>query len=98
MGYDLKGMITPITREKLQEADCIVIFDAEHRNAITRVLDYTNWDRIIMFDKQAFGTDTAVMDPHYQTDAVYQSVASHIVKGCKRMIEQWRDNPPTHKV
>ena len=95
---DLKGMTTPITREKLQEADCIVIFDAEHRNAITRVLDYTNWDRIIMFDKQAFGTDTAVMDPHYQTDAVYQSVALHIVEGCKRMIEQWRDNPPTHQV
>lgn len=35
---------------------------------------------------------------HYQTDAVYQSVASHIVEGCMRMIEQWRDNPPTHKV
>ena len=93
LGYDLKGMTTPITREKLHEADCIVIFDAEHRNAISRVLDYANWDRIIMFDKQAFGTDTAVMDPHYQTDAVYQSVASHIVEGCKRMIEQWRDNP-----
>ncbi len=52
LGYDLKGMTTPITREKLQEADCIVIFDAEHRNAITRVLDYTNWYRIIMFDKR----------------------------------------------
>lgn len=98
LGYDLKGMTTPITREKLQEADCIVIFDAEHRNAISRVLDYANWDRIVMFDKLAFGTDTAVIDPHYQTDAVYQSVASHIVEGCKRMIEQWRDNPPTHKV
>ena len=92
------NMALSATREKLHEADCIVIFDAEHRNAITRVLDYTNWDRIIMFDKQAFGTDTAVMDPHYQTDAVYQSVASHIVEGCKRMIEQWRDNPPTHQV
>ena len=51
-----------------------------------------------MFDKLAFGTDTAVMDPHYQTDAVYQSVASHIVDGCKRMIEHWRENLPTHKV
>lgn len=98
LDYDLKGMTTPITHEKLQEADCIVIFDAEHRNAITRVLDYTNWDRIVMFDKLAFGTDTAVMDPHYQTDAIYRSVASHIVEGCKRIIEQWRDNPPTHKV
>lgn len=98
LGYDLKGMATSITREKLQEADSIVIFEAEHRNAISRVLDYANWDRIVMFDKLAFGTDAAVMDPHYQTYAVYQSVASHIVEGCKRMIDQWKNNPPTHKV
>ena len=97
LGYDLKGVTTPITREKLQEADCIVIFDTEHRNAITRVLDYAHWDRIILFDKLAFGTDGAVMDPHYQTDAVYRSVASHIVEGCKRMIERWKTVPPIHE-
>ena len=60
----LKGVTTPITREYLQKADCIVVFGAEHRNAITRVLDYTNWDRIVLFDKLAFDTDTVVMDPH----------------------------------
>lgn len=98
LGYDLKGKTTPITRDDLYEADSIVIFDAEHRNAITKVLDYAHWDRIVMFNKLAFGTDTAVMDPHYQSDAVYRSVASHIVEGCKRMIDLWRNNPPTHKV
>ena len=97
LGYDLKGITTPITRENLQEADSIVVFDEGHRNTITRVLDYAHWDRIVMFDKLAFGTDTAVMDPHYQSDAVYRSVASHIVEGCKRMIERWRNNSPTHK-
>ena len=91
----LKGVTTLITCEYLQKADCIVVFDAEHRNAITRVLDYTNWDRIVLFDKLAFGTDTVVMDPHYQIDAVYRSVALHIEDGCKRMIEQWRRIPPT---
>ena len=91
----LKGVTTPITREYLQKADCIVVFDAEHRNAITRVLDYTNWDRIVLFDKLAFGTDIVVMDPHYQTNAAYRSVALHIEDGCKRMIEQWRRIPPT---
>lgn len=34
-GYDLKGITTPITRENLQEADSIVVFDEGHRNAIT---------------------------------------------------------------
>ncbi len=97
LGYDLKGITTPITRENLQEADSIVVFDEGHRNTITRVLDYAHWDRIVMFDKLAFGTDTAVMDPHYQSDAVYRSVASHIVEGCKRMIERWKNIPPTHK-
>lgn len=91
LGYELKGVTTPITREKLSEADCIVIFDEEHRNAISRVLDYENWDRIVMFNKVAFGTDGAVADPHYQSDAVYRSVAKHIEEGCRRMIGQWQD-------
>lgn len=91
----LEGVTTPITCEYLQKADCIVVFDAEHRNAITRVLDYTNWDRIVLFDKLAFGTDIVVMDPHYQTNVVYRSVALHIEDGCKRMIEPWRRIPPT---
>lgn len=97
LGYELNGVTTPITREELMDSDCIVVFDMEHRNAVTRVLDYPNWDRIVMFDKLAFGTDTAVMDPHYQTDYVYRSVASHIVEGCKRIVEQWRETPPAHK-
>ena len=93
LGYDLSGMTTAITRERLMAADEVIIFDERHRDAITRVLDYSHWNRIVLFNKIAFDEDSNVEDPHFQTEAVYRHVAQHIEIGCKRLIERWKLQP-----
>lgn len=98
MGYHLTGTTTYMTRERLLSADIIVGFDASHRNAITKEVDYSHWNRIVLFDKLAFGTDTYVEDPHYQTATVYRRVAKHIEEGCKRLVKKWAETPPKPKV
>ena len=88
LGYELSGTTTAMTRERLMAADAVVVFDERHRDAITRVLDNSHWNRIVLFNKIAFGEDGNVEDPHYQTAAVYRRVAQHIEDGCKRLIEK----------
>ena len=88
LGYELSGTTTAMTREKLMAAGAVVVFDERHRDAITRVLDNSHWNRIVLFNKIAFGEDGNVEDPHYQTAAVYRRVAQHIEDGCKRLIEK----------
>ena len=83
-----------MTREKLMAADAIIVFDERHRDAITRVLDYSHWNKIVLFNKIALDEDGNVEDPHYQTAAVYRRVAKHIENGCKRLVEQWKLQPP----
>ena len=94
LGYELSGTTTAMTREKLMAADVVIVFDECHRDAVTRVLDYSHWSRIVLFNKIAFNEDGNVEDPHYQTAAVYRRVAQHIAKGCKRLVEQWTLQPP----
>ena len=86
-----------MTREKLMAADAVIVFDERHRDAITRVLDYSYWNKIVLFNKMAFDEDGNVEDPHYQTAAVYHRVAKHIENGCKRLVEQWKLQPPKPK-
>ena len=88
LGYELSGTTTAMTRERLMAADAVIVFDERHRDAITRVLDNSHWNRIVLFNKIAFGEDGNVEDPHYQTAAVYRRVAQHIEDGCKRLIEK----------
>ena len=88
LGYELSGTTTAMTRERLMAAEAVVVFDERHRDAITRVLDNSHWNRIVLFNKIAFGEDGNVEDPHYQTAAVYRRVAQHIEDGCKRLIEK----------
>ena len=88
MGYELTGTTTHMTREALMRADRIIVFDDHHRNAVTRVLDYGHWDCIVLFNKIAFGTDTPVEDPHFQSAAVYERVAQHIEEGCRHIVER----------
>ena len=90
MGYELTGVTTHMTREALMTADSIIVFDEYHRNAITRELDYDHWDRIVQFNKIAFGTDEPVEDPHYQSAFVYERVAQDIEEGCRRIVERWK--------
>lgn len=97
--YDFKmeGVTTPMTREILMEADKIIVFTAEHRDAITRVLDSSHWDRIVLFDMIAFSQLTEVEDPCLQSDAVYDRVARHIIDGCLNIMEKWVRNPPKRR-
>ena len=67
---------------------------AKVRDAITRVLDYSHWNKIVLFNKIALDEDGNVEDPHYQTATVYRRVAKHIENGCKRLVEQWKLQPP----
>ena len=94
LGYDLSGTTTVMTRERLMTADTVIIFDVRHRDAITRVLDYSHWNRIVLFNKIALDEDGNVEDPHYQTVAVYRRVARHIENGCNRLVEKWTLQPP----
>ena len=94
MGYELTGTTTPVTYEDVKESDVIVVFEMAHRNALTRIVDYSNWNRIVLFDSIIFHTDTEVMDPHFQSEAIYRRVAEHIEQGCKEWVEQWKTCPP----
>ena len=94
LGYELSGTTMVMTRENLMAADAIIMFDERHRDAITRVLDYSHWNRIVLFNKIALDEDGNVEDPHYQTAAVYRRVARHIENGCKRLVEKWTLQPP----
>lgn len=42
MGYELSGITTVMTRERLMEADMVMVFEQRHRDAITRMLDYSH--------------------------------------------------------
>lgn len=94
MGYEMEGETTCMTYEDLQAADIIIVFSQEHRNKVTRVLDYAHWDRIVLFDAISFGLNTEVEDPNYQSEAVYCRVAKHIEDGCRSIIMKWKENPP----
>lgn len=95
LGYELSGSTTVMTRERLMTADAIIVFDEYHRDAVTRVLDYGHWGRIVLFNKIAFDEEGNVEDPHYQTATVYRNVAKHIEEGCKRLVWRWKQLPPT---
>ena len=97
LGYDLSGTTKVMTREKLMATDAVIVFDERHRDAITRVLDYSHWNRIVLFNKIAFDDNGNVEDPHYQSATVYRNVAQHIEFGCKRLVEQWKLQPPKPK-
>ena len=94
LGYELSGTTTVMTRERLMMADAVIVFDERHRDAITRVLDYSHWNRVVLFNKIALDKDGNVEDPHYQTAAVYRRVAKHIENGCKQLVETWIQKPP----
>ena len=89
MGYELSGITTVMTRERLMEADIIIVFDERHRDAITRVLDYALWNRIVLFNRITFNEGGNVEDPHFQTQAVYRRVAQHIEAGCKQLVSNY---------
>ncbi len=97
MGYEMSGTTTFMSREPLQAADLIIVFEKAQRDAVTRVLDYDHWDRIALFNKVALNEEGDVDDPHYQGAAVYRHVAQHIENGCKQLVENWQQQLPKPK-
>lgn len=94
MGYEMTGTTTPMTRDTLMEAELIIVFESHHRNVVKSFLDYSHWNRIVLFNQIAFGAPNDVMDPNYQTIAVYRNIARLIEEGCRRIMEEWQNNPP----
>ncbi|MGM9803017.1 MAG: hypothetical protein ACI308_02450 [Muribaculaceae bacterium] len=86
LGYTMDGYTTHMTAEALNAADVIVCFQDNHRNAITQELSYSHWNRIVMFNKLAFGTEDGVEDPNFCSPQVYKRVASHIELGCRNIV------------
>lgn len=97
MGYSMTGETTHMSRELLSSADVIVVFEQAHRDAITKVLDFADWGRVVLFDMLAFGKGTEIEDPNFQSEAVYRRVATHIEAGCRNIIEEWTICPPLPK-
>lgn len=94
LGYELTGVTTAMIRQRLIAADLIIIFDELHREAVMKVLDYGNWDRIVLFNRIALDTDDNVQDPFYQSADVYRCVANQIENGCRKLVEKWKISPP----
>lgn len=94
MGYTMEGETTHMTRNGLLKADRIVVFSNGHRDEITQILDYSHWNRIILFDLLAFGQLNEVEDPALQSAAVIERVAKHIEEGCKNIVAKWKATPP----
>lgn len=88
MGYQLTGVTTYMTRELLMKADLIITFSHAHRDAITRILDYSHWNRIVLFSQLAFGVPEEVVDPNFQTTNVYHRVAQQIEEGCRNIVHK----------
>ncbi len=94
LGYAMNGSTTAMTRENLLPADLIVVFEERHRDAITKFLDYSHWDRIVLFNTLTFGTNDNVEDPNFQSAAVYRRIAKYIESGCLNIVKSFAKNPP----
>lgn len=87
-GYRMGGMAVPATESILNDADLVVVMTQHHRDQITRILKYDNWDRIVLFNDYCFGEKTDLPDPHYQTEHVYRTCFDNIERGCQEIIKK----------
>lgn len=87
-GYALGGKAIPMTEDVLNTADLIIVMTEHHRNEVTRLLKYANWDRIVRFNAFCFGESTDLPDPHYQPEEVYRTCFATIERGCTEIIKK----------
>lgn len=87
-GYNMGGMAVPATEEILNDADLVIVMTQHHRDQVTRILKYDNWNRIQIFNDYCFGEKTDLPDPHYQTEHVYRTCFDTIERGCKEIIKK----------
>lgn len=86
--YKMSGKAIPMTSELLDSADLIIVMAAHHRDEVTRLLTYNNWNRIVRFNEYCFGEKSDLPDPHYQTEHVYRSCFEIIERGCNEIIKK----------
>lgn len=87
-GYAMGDMAVPATEKILNDADMVIVMTQHHRDQITRILKYENWDRIILFNDYCFGDKNDLPDPHFQTEHVYRTCFDTIERGCKEIINK----------
>lgn len=87
-GYHMGGMAVPASEDILNDADMVVVMTQYHRDQITRILNYDNWDRIVLFNDYCFGEKTDLPDPHFQSEHVYRTCFDRIERGCHKIIKK----------
>ncbi len=84
-GYNMGGKAVPMNEDLLNFADLIIVMTNRHREEVTRLLQYDNWNRIVRFNDYCFGESTDLSDPHFQTEHVYRTCFARIEAGCKEI-------------
>lgn len=87
-GYAMGGLAVPASEAILNDADVVVVMTQHHRDQVTRILKYENWNRIVLFNDYCFGEDTDLPDPHYQSEHVYRNCFGTIERGCREIINK----------
>lgn len=91
-GYEMGGKAVPMNEELLNSSDLIIVMTNRHREEVTRLLRYDNWNRIVRFNDFCFGEPTDLSDPHFQTEHVYRTCFNRIEAGCKEIINKLKKN------
>lgn len=94
-GYTMGGMAVPATEAILNDADSVVVMTQYHRDQVTRILKYENWNRIHLFNDYCFGEKTDVPDPHYQTEHIYRTCFDTIERGCTEIVKNYKNDTKT---
>lgn len=87
-GYEMGGKAISMNEDLLNSADFIIVMTEWHREKVTRLLRYDNWNRIVRFNDFCFGESTDLPDPHFQTEHVYRTCFDRIEAGCKEIIKK----------
>lgn len=59
-----------------------------HRNQVTRLMDSSKWNNIVLFLDYCFEREGELSDPHYCTEFIYRNCFELIETGCDRIIER----------
>ena len=84
-GYGMGGKAVPMNEDLLNSADLIIVMTEYHREKVTRLLRYDNWNRIVRFNDFCFGEPSDLPDPHFQTEHIYRTCFDRIEAGCKEI-------------
>jgi len=87
-GYHMCGKAIHMNEDLLNSADLIIVMTSRHKEEVTRMLRYDNWNRIVRFNDYCFGEATDLPDPHFQTEYVYRACFDRVEAGCKEIIKK----------